>query len=1119
MQKTAIGGLFTYAITLYGHTSWLPPQLLRIMRILTFFLFVVCLSASASGTAQSVTISGKALTYKQVFAAIEKQTGYVVGYDRELLSDKKTFSLSVSDMPLSELLDMVLKDHSLKYEIADKTIFISRLPEAVPSKQLMFPLPPVRVQVTGSNGKPLSGASVINRNTKHSAVTDADGVVSLNVSAGDVIEITFVGYEKQSVTIKDVSATLSISLKPSESRLDEVVVSGGYYTTSVKTKTGNISRIEGDQIKRQPVTSPLMALQGRVPGLDITPATGLPTSAPKIRIRGQNSLRKEQGRPLYVIDGLPVDSRPIMSSSSPIGPLGAGLDPLSTIDPDNIESIEVLKDADATAIYGSRGANGVILVTTSKGIKGEKLGVNVNGYKGVGSIPNRLDLMNTEAYLAMRREALRNDNASPQWYQYDINGAWDTTRYTDWQDKLMGGRSQVSDLSIGLSGGSEQTNIALNIAHHGETLITPGDFGNKQLSGHFSLSHKSVNEKFRLNMTTQYASRKMSLCGDQNLVYHALTLPPNAPAIFNDDGTLNWEIVEPFPNYRRGSWVNPYSRLLNTQEIDETNLILSGNISYEVAKGINLTILGGITDNVESDVSKSPLAATDPTRLMPGYTAAAVFADNRRNTWIVEPAASIQKHLGAGGKTVFNAVIGATWQHSNSAFTKIDASGYTSDALLHSLLGAPNKTYAQDQAQYRYVSGYTRIGFEHAQKYILNLTGRRDGSSRFGPNHRFGNFWSVGGAWIFSEENFLRSINPGFLSFGKIRGSIGVTGSDQIPDYGYLETYSISSYLHQGSTTLNPTSLYNNNIRWERTQKTEIALELSFLRNRISAEASVYRHTSSNQFVSYGLPFISGFSSVDVNLPAEIRNSGFELMLSTKNISTKAFEWTTSANVTVGRNKLVSYPGIEESSYAQIYAVGQPLSTLRLYHWKGVDPATGEHMIADTDENGRIDDNDRIFTRSTDRRFYGGLLNNLRYRGFSLSFLCQFSSAYQFDFMPSAPPGATGNQSRSVLSRWTKEGQSTNVGRFTQVYGDAYFRTTESDRNTFDAYFVRLKTLSLNYNVPQKIIGKAKLTGLNIYAQCQNLFTITNYDQVLDPETGNSLPPLRMVSLGFQLKL
>jgi TonB-linked SusC/RagA family outer membrane protein len=1076
---------------------------LLVMKITAIILLSACLTASANGFSQKVTLSEKNARLEKVFSTIKQQTGYEFLYTYELLQNAGRITIELKSVELQDALNTIFKDQPLTYSIIEKTVVVK--PKAVPDKIEDLPPPiTVRGRVINESGEGVV-ATVQVKGTQNGTTTDANGYFELtNVDENAVLIIGGVSLASTvdvKVNGKTDLGNILTATKIKEG--EDVRLSTGYWTTSKRQATGSIVKVGAKEIEKQPVTSPLMALQGRVPGLDITPLTGVAGSAVKVEIRGRNSVRFDGGYPLYVIDGIPVDSRPTQGYSGVMN--GNGLDPLSAINPADIESIEVLKDADATAIYGSRGANGVILITTKRGIAG-RTNVEISSSAGFGKVTRFVDMLSTRQYLDMRYESFRNAGATPQpWNAPDLL-QWDTTRYTNWQKELLGKATNIYDLQLNLNGGNQYTTFRFGVAYHKEGSIFPGDFGLGRATGHFNLTHRSNDNKFRTTLTVNYGVESNDFFAGP-VFGNILILPPVAPKIYNNDGSLNWA---------NSTWNNPRAPLRETINTSTNNLVASNNMSYELLPGLTIRSNFGYTQINRNGIQKTPLSSVNPAFIGPSSTAQAQFDYTLRNSWIIEPQLSYSKKIADNNLEI---LIGSTWQQAKSQSQVVRGMGYTSDALLGSLRGASSYQVSTDNSNdYRYTAIFGRVGYSIKERYLINLTGRRDGSSRFGPNNRFANFGALGAAWIFSKEKFF-SQNQGILSFGKIRGSYGATGNDQIGDYKYLSTYSYTSYAYQGTAGLYPTALNNPDYAWEITKKLEFALELGLLKDRISLTGAWYRNRSSNQLVPFPLPSITGFTQVLSNFNAVVQNTGFELSIQSINIEKKNFRWVSSFNITVPRNKLISFPGIEKTPYSNFLVVGQTLNGGRAYTSLGVNPQTGLYEVMDFNNDGLISNADYNRFVDAGRAIFGGINNSIQFKGLELSFLFQFSK--QLIEIPVPLGGQPQNLPVEFYNnRWQKPGDVARYQKFTtgfDIFGPQSNQI--GSRPLDDASFLRLKTLSLAYQLPEKILSKMKLEGVNFFIQGQNLFTLTKMNVRLDPETGDQLPPLTMLTGGITIRL
>ena len=961
--------------------------------------------------------------------------------------------------------------------------------------------PQQEIEISGTvkdeNGLAVGGATVALESSNRGTITDMDGNFTLFAPSNAVLVISYLGYTTQKISI-DNRNEIDIILEEDVDALGEVKINAGYYNITERERTGSISRVKGEEIELQPVVNPLQALQGRMAGVEITQRGNLPGQASRIRIRGTNSLREEGNFPLYIINGVPINSAPL-DSRSIAGSGSNGFDPLNNLNLSSIKSIEVLKDADATAIYGSRGANGVILITTKSG-KQKDFSLEAGVYTGVSTIPNKMELLNTEEYLQIRRQAFENDGVEPtQFNAYDLL-LWDQERYTDWQEFYYGGTAPVTDINLHASGGNANTQFRIGGSYHTQGSIYPGDYNYNKLTTSLNLNHLTKDERFKINLSVDYGIDNNVLAGSTNVSSPPFSLPPNAPKVFNPDGSLHWE------EWAAAGQNNPMAGFFNRSETQINNLISSLGLDYQIADGLNLKLNGGYTNLESKELVKIPKRSFNP---------AWNFEDNsqhlniNRQSWIIEPQIHFNKSLWGGE---LSAILGATFQQNEDENLELMGSGYISESQIGNLNAAETITSPLHiKTQYNYNAIFGRLAYNWDSKYFINLTGRRDGSSRFGPGKQFADFGAVGAAWIFSEEAFIKNGLP-FLSFGKLRGSYGTTGNDQIGDYGYLEAYDVTP----GPGGLYPTQLYNPDYSWEINKKLEAGIETSFFNDRLSLGSSWYRNRSSNQLVGFPLPAMTGFRSVQANLPATVENSGWEIELSSLIFNSGNFRWRTSMNLSIPKNRLVSYPDLESSTYANRYRIGEPLNISLLYRYAGLDPDTGFYTVEDVNEDGRIDSNDRVDIKDLSRQYFGGINNSINFKNLSLQFLWQFVK--QEGTILNMDVGRIGNKRQEALaalnpnSKYQMPSQSIQalIG-YINVLNTSFFHS--------DASFIRLKTLSLTYDIPQTLLSQVGVKKASLSLHGQNLLTITDYPGV-DPELpigGTSFGGLRTFTGGIKL--
>lgn len=1087
-----------------------------------FYCFSTTLAQANSRDDKRITYTARNIPLWQVFKIIKQQTNLTVFTSADIMDFNEKVNIDFNNTPIKEALHMLFRGRDLEWEIKDASIILHLVKKnlrRMDTGGIKDSSVHITGKVTDGAGNPIPGATILIKGTRDGATTNSEGRFSLpNVKFNAELIVSSIGYEKKTVQIKGQNIT--VELKAVVNDLDETVVIA-YGTTTKRFNTGNVSKVSASEIEKQPVNNPLLTLQGRIPGLEITQSSGLPGAGIRIQIRGRNSLTNGFD-PLFIIDGVPYISQKFIDISAAV--LGYGNatpgNPFSHLNPADIESIEVLKDADATAIYGSRGANGVVLITTKKGKAGESK-IDINMQSGWGKVGRKLELLNTRQYLEMRHEAFKNDGAVPNPNaDFDVT-LWDSTRETDWQKELIGETARYTDIQTSFSGGNAQTQYLIGAGYHKETTVFPGNYNDLKVSTHFNINNRSQNKKFRISLSGLYTVDNNQL-GSHDLTEEAITLPPNAPALYNSDGSLNWAHY----NTANSTWPynNPAAQLLQRFKTKTNTLVSNASIGYIILPGLEIKSNGGYTNTQTNEVVTIPFSSYDPV-VWPSRQREARFGISNTNSWIIEPQITYLKKIAKGD---FTLLAGATIQQNNIDAQRLDAAGFNTDLVMEDLKAATSIiVHTTVNSVYKYNAVFGRLNYNWQEKYIINLTARRDGSSRFGPANRFHNFGAIGLGWLFSSEKFIQTHFP-FISYGKLRASYGSTGSDQVGDYSFMDLYTPDNagipYL--GVNGIYPSKIFTPDLAWEETRKFEAGLELGFIDDRIVLTGSFYRNRSSNQLVDYSLPSITGFISVKRNLDALVQNKGWEFEVRTTNVNTNNFHWYTSANLTLNRNLLVSGPEGLDAFYRQ--KIGYPLSSIFVYHSLGVDPITGLYQVADA--HGSPTSNPSRATDATSLidftpTFYGGLQNSINYKGLELDFLFQFrkqlqAPIYLHNYIPGAinqVPGS--NQPVTVLDRWQQPGDVRPIQRFSQNSSTLknWVNARDSDQQYGDASYIRLKNLSLSWQLPDRLKQNLHAKNVKIYVQGQNLLTITNY-KGLDPETVSSitLPPLRVITFGIQ---
>lgn len=1001
-------------------------------------------------------------------------------------------------------------------------------------------------QVRNAENRPLADITVTVKGTSTQTKTDADGRFEIKTTITEpTLIFNGIGYETYSLTATE-RKSITVVLKQKINSLDEVQVIG-YGTTTQRYNVGSVTKIKAADIESQAITNPLAALQGRVPGLVVSATSGLPGSSFNIQIRGQNSISPNvkglgvlppMDKPLFIVDGVPYAAQndnvnQLNSIQSPnatqvYNNQTGGISPFNSINPSDIESIEILRDADATAIYGSRGANGVILITTKRGNSG-KTALVTNFNEGISVIGKTMRMMNTQEYLEMRREALKNDGLEPNLTLFDNAYApdllvFDQNKYTDWKDYFLGNTAKNTVANLTLSGGSANTNFRLSGGYNRSTYLFPGDYADNRASFSSNLQHTSADKKFTVNLSANYSYNKNNSSGSPDLLT-AYRLEPNFPDLLDQDNNIVWE----YKGIDLGLIVgnNPLSYLKNIYYNKNTMLNAGLNLGYQLNKDISIRTNIGYNSFLNKEYYGNPFAAQNP-KLSPEATAS--FGANDNSTWIIEPQLDYKKSIYKG---LLTAMIGGTIQQKTNSKSMVTGQGYTNDDLIESINTAPTRWATDGYSAYKYASLFGRINYILQDKYIVNINARRDGSSRFGPNKQYGNFGSLGAGWLFGHENFIKH-TVRTISYGKLRASYGLTGNDAIGDYQFISRWGTAPLPYENTTGYQPLNLFNPKLSWGATKKFETGLELGLLKDRLLFNGAWYRNRSSKQLVSYFLPSQTGFSSIFENWDAIVQNSGWEISLQTQNIQNNHFKWNTSFNISFPSNKLLSFPKLESSSYATRYQIGKSVNTIYGFDYAGVNPETGifqfrkqtgELTATPTGPSGTAF-NDYLPIGTRDPKYYGGLSNSFTYKNWQLELFIEFKKQQGTNYLQQVyayTPGQEYNLPATLLGRWQEAGDISDFQKFTSSF-DAVYRAgvifSQSSGIYSNASYIRFKTANLSYSLNDKLANRIGFSGARVYLSAQNLFTITNY-LGNDPETQSiyAVPVLKTIVFGLSLSL
>lgn len=966
--------------------------------------------------------------------------------------------------------------------------------------------------IDAKTGEPLIGASVIVKTDRQGVATDVDGNFSLTTKKEFplTLHLDFIGYRGLDLDVYDNSEPVEIKLQENYRFTEEIVVIG-YGQQKRSDLTGSISAVSADQIKNIAASSFDNALAGTIPGLQATPVSGQPGGGVSIRIRGGSTIQGGN-EPLYVIDGFPIYNSSISAGVA----TGAGTDPLSSINPGDIESVTVLKDASATAIYGSRGANGVVIVTTKQG-KAGKVSVTYDGSIGLQTLRKKIDVLNAREFASLRNDALYDTYPEKGKYQYlsqtEIDALGDGV---DWQDAAFR-TALTTNHQLTISGGNDKTRFAVTGNYYDQDGIIIGtDF--RRFSGRVNIDTKvSSKLKVGVNLTASRTDSNVLPTGtnpnngvSMNMISALLEMPPTA-TIYDETG--NYTIRNPFET----AVSNPIAVLeLGTNTNQSTKLLGTAFGEFEFIKNLKLKVLLGVDLNSVRQNSYVPSTVWEGASVK-GH---ASVGDRHVDSWLNENTLTYNTTLNKVHNLDF--LIGFTQQKTSSDILRAGSSEYLSDDLtFHSLQsGAVIDTPYSNSSSNVLLSFLGRINYDYNQRHYISLSLRRDGSSRFGKDRKWGTFPSVGYSWFVSNEPFFKVLKNS-VSTLKFRVSYGVTGNQEIGNYQSLSTLTNVPYLF-GDRLVNgntPSRISNDELGWETTKQIDAGLDFSFFNDRLSLSVDYYHKKTSDLLMDVEVPYTTGYTTSLQNY-GSVLNKGMEFAISSKNFIGK-FKWDTTANLSFNRNEVVSIGG--ESDYYvsgnYIVKIGEPLGTFYgavvdgvlqkgeeaekgAYTGNGKKAKAGDRLYKDINGDGSFTtagDKDIIGNFQPD--FIFGLTNNFEYKGFDLSIFLQGTIGNDILNGTRSQIGVFNGQINAdgeARNRWREDAPSQTVPRAKQDPSPVF-----SNWYVEDGSFIRLKNLTLGYTLPQRLTQTIGISRLRLYASATNLITWTKYSGY-DPEITSS---------------
>ncbi|KAA9349283.1 SusC/RagA family TonB-linked outer membrane protein [Larkinella humicola] len=1004
-------------------------------------------------------------------------------------------------------------------------------------------------KVTEEGGQALPGVTIIEKGSTSGTTTQTDGTYSLKAtSAQSVLVFSFVGYTSEERAIGNRS-TINVVLLPDTKQLGEVVVVG-YGTQQKKDLTGSVASISAKELQRIPVSGLDQALQGQVPGLQISTTSGAPGGNTNILVRGIGSVSGGV-EPLFVVDGFPINNS------------GVG-NPLNTINPADIESIEILKDASATAIYGSRGSNGVIIVTTKRGKTGQAQ-ITVDAYVGMQEPARLLKMMNTRQFAEFVIEGHNNgwlDNGGPnakitdpnsvRSASYRIPEAWQDLNNlpkvdTDWQDVIFR-NAPIQNYQVSATGGTEKLRYAISGGYFNQKGILISS-GFERYSARLNLDGQLTKRlKVSMNLAPSYTSTdnvpSTGHYGDYNIVAEALSMPPMIP-VYNPDGSYGNTFD--LTNVGMGAIANP---LKTANEYKSTNaqFRMLGNVfgEYELATGLKLKVSVGTDFNYYNTNTFKPSTLSGSASLSP---ATSNIVNTSDVNWLNENTINYRRSFGSHS---FDALAGFTIQKSTTTATTTAATNFADD-LLENINGGQITGGSYTVGQWALLSYLGRVNYAYNDRYLLTATIRTDGSSRFGSANRWGTFPSFSAGWRLSEEPFLKNLNL-FDDF-KIRAGYGFSGNNAIGNYRYLGLLSATNYV-LGNTQvpgLAQGSFTNNQLGWETSKQIDIGLDLAFFNSRLQFTGDYYNRRNTDMLLNKAIPAVTGYTTAWVNI-GELENKGVELALSGKPIATRDFQWTSSFNVTFNRNKVLRLGSEGEQLFSDggrgdvsITQVGQPIGSFFGHVAEGVfltqeqlsthakqnGAKLGDLMYKDVDGNGTITDADRTIIGNPQPRAFYGFNNTFSYKNWSLSVL--MNGVQGRDVFWAGAVFVRGyhgvqNNLSEVIDNYWKSPTDPGDGKSPRIIRGALNNNLRySSFFNFDGSYLRVRNVTLNYNLSQGLAKRLGMQTGRVYLTSNNLFTFTKYPGY-DPEISNSgdnmlaagidylgYPPARTFTLGLSL--
>ncbi|RKD90619.1 TonB-linked SusC/RagA family outer membrane protein [Mangrovibacterium diazotrophicum] len=1109
------------------YTSWLK-KLWLMLRLSVLLILFASISVTASVYSQNakLTLRMKDSKISDVFNSIEEKTGYYFFYNRDLFDDSRVVSVDVENESVNAILDEILTEAGVTYRIVDRNILIEAGKSTGESVQQQLT---VKGTVTDASGAPLPGVTVIVKGSTEGTITDFDGNYTVkDVSSDAILVFSFVGMHAQEIPVAGKSV-INVELEEESIGLDEVVAIG-YGTVKKSNLTSSISKITNEALESRPVTNVSEAFQGQLAGVNAqATGGGIPGQDLTIRIRGVNTINGSSS-PLYVIDGVPRDD-------------------MNGVNPSDIATIQVLKDASATSIYGSRGANGVILIETKTGTG--KPTVTFDAYYGFQTPEKKLDLMTGPEWVAyqmylrnaqyIRAGGSMDDPMSSRPSAYQIPTFWNTTTdFTDWQSEILR-TAPIQNYEASASASGDIGSIFMSIGYmNQEGIIKSTEFDryNIRLNGTLKITD---NFKVGTNISFSDASQGLGSAnlgdrqGKDSPVHHALMMSPLVtPGTTVRTAENNYTGVPTSTETSDdwgATWIDPLAQLKQTT--DETN-----TTRIQAALWGEWKILKALTYKMQYSKSYDGITYEyfQPASVnRSAYMSSGNSYSSTTNDKVFQNTLTFDKQF---GNHHLNVLAGQSAEKQEYYLATLEASGWPYETVTTLNQASTAVTATTEKTTYTNASFFGRVSYDFMEKYLFTASVRHDGSSRFGADAKWGTFPSFSAGWKLNEEGFMEDVD--WVDLLKVRASYGTSGNDRIGDYEYMSQLG-SYYSAYGETKQSGTAaanVANPDLKWEQTGSTDIGFDLSAFNNRLQFNFDYYRNITKNLLFDVPIPYTTGFSSTLTNI-GKIRNSGWEVDVTSHNID-RAFKWDTNLNLSHNSNEVLEMGANTTQIISSINGgqfitkVGGQVSQFYILPTDGflstsdfdsdgnalvpilAGEEDGNFKYVDTNEDGSINSEDFIPYGSNLPDLTWGLTNKFSYKNFELSVLLQGQYGGEIYFLGARHIDA-GYFGRTSYARWVRTYkpeylQPAIPTEYAEAHGidmswdgktQNFFNwADDTNSRVYDATYVRIKNITLSYNMPAKVLKSLKVNSLKVYGSVDNVYTFSDYPGYT-PETSS----------------